>query len=282
MILVTGATGTVGRHLVLELKTAKAPFRVLTRDPSRAHALLGPAEFALGDLSRPETFAAALAGVDAAFVLSPLDPALPAWEAAFARAAGAAGVKKLVKLSARGADPRAKTAVARWHGEAEEEVRRVGVPFTCLRPSGFFQNLLLSADSVRRGTLAAPMAAARAALIDARDVAAVAAAALAPDAFAGRALELTGPRALAYSELAAILSRALGRPVSYSPVDPDAARRGLLAAGMPAWRTDALLELAESFRAGGGEKTTDGVAEALGRPPLSFERFAADHARAFA
>src|SRR3569832_181960 len=132
MILVPGATGTVGRPLVLELKVRRAAFRVLTRDPRKARNLLGDVDCAVGDLSRPETVAKALAGVEAAFLLSPLDPALPAWEAGFARAARKAGVKRLVKLSALGADPRSPFTIAHWHGEAEEEVRRAGVPFVLL------------------------------------------------------------------------------------------------------------------------------------------------------
>src|ERR1700722_2649288 len=217
MILIAGATGAVGRHLVLELKTRRAPFRVLTRDPDKARALLGPVDCAVGDVSRPETVAKALAGVEAAFLLSPLDPSLPAWEAGFARAAKKAGVKRLVKLSALGADPRSPAAVARWHGEAEEEVARAGVPFTILRPAAFYQNLLGSADSIRRGTLPASMGTARVAMVDARDVGAAAAAALAGStSFEGMTLTLTGPAPLTYADAASILTRVLGRPISYS------------------------------------------------------------------
>jgi uncharacterized protein YbjT (DUF2867 family) len=283
MILIAGATGTVGRHLVLELKTRRAPLRVLTRDPEKARNLLGPVDCAVGDVSRPETVAKALAGIEAAFLLSPLDPSLPAWEAGFARAAKKAGVKRLVKLSALGADPRSPAAIARWHGEAEEEVRRAGVPFTLLRPAAFYQNLLASADSIRRGTLPAPMGTARVAMVDARDVGAVAAAALSgPPAFEGATLTLTGPAPLSYAEAASALSRVLGRPVTYANVAPDAARRGMLAAGMPAWRIDAILGLAEQFRAGRADLAADGVLRATGREPIPLERFARDHAAAFA
>lgn len=282
MILVTGATGTVGRHLVLELKTARRAFRVLTRDPARAHAYLGSAEFAVGDLSRPETFLAALSGVDAAFMLSPLDPGLAAWEASFARAAKKAGVKRLVKLSALGADPRSAAAIARWHGDAEEEVRRAGIPCAILRPAAFYQNLLHNADSIRRGTLAAPLGDARVAMIDARDVAAAAAATLVSDAHDGAPVILTGPAAPTYAEIAAVLSRVLRRPVAYAAVAPEDARRGMLEAGMPAWRTEAVLGLFEEFRAGRAEAVTDGVRRATGRDPLPLERFIDDHASAFA
>jgi uncharacterized protein YbjT (DUF2867 family) len=283
MILIAGATGAVGRHLVLELKTRRAPLRVLTRDPDKARALLGQVDCAVGDVSRPETVAKALSGIEAAFLLSPLDPSLPAWEAGFARAAKKAGVKRLVKLSALGADASSSAAIARWHGEAEEEVKRSGVPFTLLRPAAFYQNFLGSADSIRRGTLAAPMGTARIAMVDARDVGAAAAAALiSPSSFEGATLTLTGPAPLSYAEAAAVMSRGLGRPVAYSNIAPEDAERGMLAAGMPAWMIDAVLGLAEQFRGGSADVTSDGVLKTTGREPITLERFARDFASAFA
>ena len=282
MILVTGATGTVGRHLILELKTRRAPLRVLTRDPEKARALLGSVECAAGDLARPETVAKALAGVEAAFLLSALDPSLAAWEAGFARAARKASLKRLVVLSALGADRNSPAALARWHGEAEEEVKRAGTPCVILRPAAFYQNLLAGAHSIRRGTLSAPMGSARVAMVDARDVAAAASAALASPALDGRTLTLTGPAAPTYAEAAEILARVLGRPVAYADAAPEDARRGMLAAGMPAWMTDALLGLAERFRSGRADVVTDDVLETTGKAPIPLERFVRDHAAAFA
>ncbi len=282
MILVTGATGTVGRQLILELKTRQAPFRVFARDPAKARALLGPVDAVAGDLARPETFGAALRGAEAAFLLSPMEPRLVAWETGLARAAAKAGVKRLVKLSALGADPRSPAAILRWHGQAEEEVRRAGAPFTFLRPGALYQNLLGHADSIRRGTLALPMGDARVAMVDARDVAACAAAALCGPARAGQTLTLTGPTALSYREVAAIFARVLGRPVSYAAAAPDDARRALDSSGTPPWMTDALLSLAERLRAGDSDVAADDVRAASGREPISLETFALDHRAAFA
>ena len=282
LILVTGATGTVGRHLVLDLKTARVPFRILTRDPERARVRLGPVDCSVGDLSRPEAVAKALDGVESALLLAALDPELPSWEAGFARAAKKAGVKRLVKISALGADLRSPSAIARWHAEAEEEIKRAGTPWTILRPSAFYQNLLGSAGSIRRGMLPAPMGRARVAMVDARDVAAAAAAALTSSALSRRTLELTGPEAPTYAEAAAAFSRVLGRPVSYADVAPDDARRGMLASGMPIWMASALLELFERFRAGGAASVADGVREGTGRAPIPLERFILDHRAAFA
>ena len=283
MILVAGATGTVGRHLVLELKIRQAPIRVLTRDPLKARALLGPVECAVGELGRPETLVKALAGVETAFLLSPLDPELPSWEASFARTARKAGLKRLVKLSALVADdPRSPSALLRWHAEAEQEVKRAGTPFVLLRPAAFYQNLFPSADSILRGTLSAPMGSARVAMVDARDVAAAAAAALTSPELDGKTLTLTGPAALTYAEVAEILSRVLGKPVAYSPAAPKDAERGMLSAGMPAWMTDALLGLAAEFRAGRANLVSDGVFTATGKAPTSLESFVRDHAATFA
>jgi uncharacterized protein YbjT (DUF2867 family) len=282
LILVTGATGTVGRHLILELKTIRAPFRVLTRDPEKARVHLGNADFVVGDLSRPETVAKALAGIEAAFLLSPLDPSLAEWEAGFARAAKKAGVRRLVKLSALGADPRSPAAIARWHGDAEETVKRAGIPGAILRPAAFYQNLFNSAHSIRRGTLSAPMGSARVAMVDARDVAAVAAAALTSAALDGKTLTLTGPEAPTYAEAAEVFARVLGRRVEYAESAPEDARRGMLAAGMPAWTIDAILGLAERFRAGSAGAVTNDVAEAAGKAPIPLEKFVRDFAAAFA
>jgi len=282
MILVAGATGTVGRHLVLDLKTLRAPFRILTRDPEKALRLLGPVDHVLGDLSRPEAVARALDGVEAAFLLSALDPELPAWEAGFARAARRAGLKRLVKLSALGADARSPSAILRWHAEAEEEVRRAGTPFTLLRPAPLDQNFLGNAAAIRRGMLPASLGSARVAMVDARDVASSAAVALTTSALEGRTLTLTGPDAPTCAEAAAVFSRVLGRPVTHADLAPAEARRAMAAAGLPAWMTDALLGLAEQLRAGRAETVADGVLEATGRAPIPLERFVRDHAAAFA
>ena len=120
-------------------------------------------------------------------------------------------------------------------------------------------------------------------MVDARDVGAAAAAALiAPSAFGGATLTLTGPAPISYAEAASVLSRCLGRPVAYADVAADDARRGMLAAGMPAWLIDALLGLAEQFRAGRADLAADGVLRATGRESISFERFVRDYATAFA
>ncbi|OGS42346.1 MAG: hypothetical protein A2506_06125 [Elusimicrobia bacterium RIFOXYD12_FULL_66_9] len=281
MILVAGATGKVGRELVMELKIRKAAFKVLVRDAAKTKALLGPVDCVAGDFNVPETLAAALDGVHSAFLLSPADPRMAAWETSFARAAKKAGVRRLVKVSALGADAKSPLALDRWHGEIEEEIKRLSIPFVMLQPAYFYQNMIGLAPLILRGVLPGSMGTARFAMVDTRDVAAAAAAALASPAHDGKTFVLTGPAALSYAEAAAALSKALGRPVAYSDTPPEAAREHMLAAGYPPWLADALLELAAFFRSGQADLATDAVKTLAGREPFSFEDFARAHKGAF-
>ncbi len=273
MILVSGATGTVGRRLILELRIRKTPFRILTRDPVKARALLGEVDVVVGDFFDARALHRALADVDAAFLLGPVDPDIPKWEACFARAAKKAGVKRLVKLSALGADPQSHVSVMRWHGEAEEEVRRSGVPFVILRPNAFFQNLERHAPNIRHGVLAAPMADARIAMVNADDVAAAAAAALTGSSLDGQVLILSGPVSITYAQIAAALAALLARPVSYASVAPKDAELAMLESGMPAWLVEALSGIAAQLRAGRADLVTEGVRLATGRDPSPLSEY---------
>jgi uncharacterized protein YbjT (DUF2867 family) len=281
MILVTGATGTVGQFLTLELKIKKIPFRVLTRDPEKARNLLGPVDLVIGSTARPDTILSALQGVESAFLLSPLDPDLPSWEIGFAKLCKKAGVQRLVKLSALGAENHGTHSIARWHGQSEEEIRACGIPFTFLRPAGFYQNFFNLHDGIRKGSLAAPMGGARMSFVDARDIAAVAAIALTQSAYSGQSLALTGPRSLTYSDIAALFSSTLKRPVHYTDITPANAERGMQMAGLPAWMTDALLGLSKELRTGQADIVTQDIQNVLGREPISLETFIAEHRARF-
>lgn len=281
MILVAGATGKVGRELVMELKIRRTAFKVLVRDPAKANALLGPVDCVHGDFNAPHTLEKSLAGARAAFLLSPADPRMVGWQTAFARAAKKAGVKSLVKVSALGAAPGSAMALGRWHGEIEEEIKRLAVPFVMLQPACFYQNLLGLAPLILRGVLPGPMGTARFAMVDARDVAAAAAEVLTKPGHDGKTYALTGPAAFSYAEAAAILSKVLGRPVAYSDTPPAAAREHMLAGGFPAWRADALLELAALLRSGKADFAGDGVKSLTGREPVAFETFVRSYKSSF-
>ena len=284
MIAVSGATGSIGSELVRLLAAEGRPFRALSRDPVRARDRFGPdVDIGECDLTRPETLPQALDGVDTLFVLTAVADDMSMLERNLVDAALGAGVERIVKLSAIGADQDSPLTLGREHGRSEALIRETGLPFTFLRPGSFMQNLFMHAGSIgQTGSFYAPYGDGRVGLIDTRDVAAVAAAVVRhPDAHEGGTLLLTGPEAVSHHQVAAAIGDAVGRAVTYVPVPPAAARGAMLEAGLPGWLVEDLLLLAEGVARGEAELVTDHVERLVGRPPHSIHDFARDHARAF-
>lgn len=280
MILVLGATGTVGGALVRLLQQAGVPWRALVRSPERARTRLGSgAALVQGDLEQPETLPPALEGVERLFLASPVNPRQVAWQTEAIEAARRAGVHHVVKLSNLGADRAADFPVARWHGEIEAALEASGLAWTHLRPHFFMQNLLGQAATLRaEGVLRGAYGQGRISLVDARDVAAVAFSALTQPGHAGCAYALTGPEALSFAGIARALGGPLGRRVRYEALSGEAARRRLLAEGRPAWYAEALLVLFAGYARGEYAAVSDAVERVTGRPATPFARFLADHA----
>jgi uncharacterized protein YbjT (DUF2867 family) len=256
---------------------------VLSRDAAKAgFAHAAGFEVAEGDFGRPETLDAALRDVERAFLLTPPTPETTAQQRAFIEAARRAGVRHVVKYSAFGASPDAPGGFLKWHGDAEEALKASGLAYTMLRPNFFMQNLLGQAAAIaREGRISQPLGDARASFVDTRDVAAVAARVLAAGGHEGRSYDLTGPEALSYHDVAALLSAATDREIAYVPVTPDEFRRGARAAGLPEWFVDALALLNDHLAAGRAAAVTDAVREITGKEPRTFAQFARDHAEAF-
>lgn len=284
MILITGGTGTTGREVVAELqRLGAASVRALVRDPARA-LFIREAGFETfeGDFDRPETLDAALEGVETALLLTPPSPLTYAYQRDFIEASKRAGVRRVVKLSAVGADASAPESFGKWHGQAEEFLKASGLGWTILRPNFFMQNLLGQAHTIAtQGAIYQPGGDARASLIDARDIASVAARALTDAGHEGKTYTLTGPEALSYGEAAAKISEATGRPVRYVAITPEQFREGALAQGLPEWLVSALGLLNDLFASGDAAEVTDDVRRVGGREPKTFDEFARDHAAAF-
>lgn len=282
MILVTGATGTIGSHLVRTLTTQGVPVRAFVRNLDKARGLLPGAELAQGDLSQPASLKAALKGVDRLFLLTSGSSDQVALQNGAVDVAKAAGVRHIVKVSAAGTHPESPISLARWHAETESYIKASGVPFTHLHPTFFMQNLLGSAGSIKeQGAFYLPAGDGKASVIDARDIGEVAAVALTTERLHGQTLLLTGGEALGYADMAAQLSAEIGRPVNYVAVPPEAARQNMLAGGMPSWYVEDLLKLMAYFASGNAAGVSPAVAEILGHAPRTFARFAADHRGAF-
>lgn len=285
MILVTGGTGTIGTELVRLLRDRGAAFRVFARTPAKARTLRDTGiEVVEGNLDQPQQLEAACDGVDTLFLLSPVDPRQDELQGRAIGAARRAGVPRVVRVSGAGARTGSPVSFSRWHATTDKRLEESGLAYTLLRPTWFMQNLLMSATSIAaEGRFSLPAGEAAVAAIDARDVAAVAAAVLlSPAAHENRAYELTGSAALRFEEMAEQLATATGRAVRYQAASPEQAGAVFRAAGLPDWLADGMLEMYASFRAGEGARVTGDVHKVLGRAPLAFEDFARDYANAFA
>ncbi|MFD0343007.1 NAD(P)H-binding protein [Streptomyces sp. NPDC127117] len=278
MILVTGATGTIGREVVRRIP-ADLAVRIMARDPGRVTGASTAAEIVHGDFSDPASLAGVLRGVRTVFLVT--NPGGDD-DADFIRAARSAGVRQVVKLSAAAvADSRAEDLITRWQRRNEDLLRGSGMEWTLLRPRAFMSNALSWAGSIRSdGVVRALYGASANACVDPRDVAEVAVRALTEDGHAGRIHTLTGPAAVSAVEQTAQLAELLRRPLRFEELGPERARAAL-GARYPADIAEALLESAERGREGAKAEVDGTVAGLLGRPAGTFRGWAADHLGAF-
>ncbi len=283
MILLTGGTGTAGSEISKALQRMGVRYRSLVRNRAKAEGSANPnVELVEGDLSRPETLGAALEGVEKALLLTASSPDSLQQESNFIYAAKRAGVRHLVKFSAYGAGLDAPHYFGRQHGEAERELEDSGVLFTMLRPNGFFQNFLGNAQSIQtRSALHAPAGEMKFSAVDTRDIAAVAAHVLTEPGHEGQRYIITGPVALSHSEIAERFSQVLGRSIVYVDVPEDGAREWMLAAGIPAWTVEKVLDLYRYYKSGAAAEVTDTVERVGHKAPITFEQFVRDHASVF-
>ena len=283
MILVTGATGRAGSQVVRALRERDQEVRAFVRDPKRALELLGEeVEPAVGDLADASSVRAALEGVDGLVLSCADDPRRVEWETGAIDAATAAGGTRNVRLSTIGAEPGAPTAFWDWHGRIDQHLRRAEADWVVLQSSFYMSNLLAGAEQVaREGRLFAPAGEARVAMIDPRDVGAVAAAVASGEGEAAQTYLLTGLEAITFAQAAEALSAATARRVEFVDVPDEGARQGLVGAGMPEFVAEQLVRIFGMLRRGVAEQVTDSVERLSGRPPRSFAQFAREHARLF-
>jgi uncharacterized protein YbjT (DUF2867 family) len=281
MLLVTGATGNIGRELARELDATGTGFRVMVRDPGRAGMLPASAERVSGDLDDPATLAPAFAGADKVFLLTPgigTDHVRHV-----IGAARAAGVRHIVHLSSFNVLGDPMPAMGRWHHEREQIIRASGIPATFLRPGGFMTNAFDWLPAIRDGGYVLdPAGPGRHAPIDPADIAAVARLALTEDGHQGREYVLTGDEVLTVTEQVRILSAATGLDIKVrEPAMPEEAVRARFPNGAPKALSDALLEALTLMRADTTGFRTDTVERLLGRKPRKFADWCARNADAF-
>ena len=273
-ILVTGASGTVGSEVATALRAAGAAYVVGLRAPAAAsHPAVA------FDFSAPATFDAALRGVERVFLIAPgFHEHADALLAPFIAALKPAGVKHVVYSSVSGADQNPAGA----HRKIELALEATGLALTILRPTFYMQNFLTYErdNLLLRGVIDLPTAEGKAAYVDVRDIAAVAAKVLVDGGHAGQAYDLTGDEALSHGKIAAVFSEALGFTVRFLDPSPEAYAQTLRGYGMEAWMVEASAELYGYVRQGYTAATSDNVSKLLGRPATRLEAFAADRGRA--
>ncbi|MFI0424401.1 SDR family oxidoreductase [Spongiactinospora sp. 9N601] len=287
MILVTGATGSIGRYLVRELLERDLPVRAFVRDAAKGRAL--GCEFVLGDFDDPSSLAAALKGVDRVFLngsgVVPADGEQPMvrQQRTAIDLAREAGVSQVVKLSVWQPRPGGKLSVGA-HWAIEQHLKESGPPWTILQPNAFMQNFLTGqAAFTMDGDLHGAYGDGRMSYIDCADIAACAARLLADGGGIGETYALTGPEALDHHTIAARLSRTIGRTVRYQDHSPEEFASILTAQGVPAWFASDAAALYAETAAGHLAATTPAVHALTGRPPRTFDDFLTanqDHLRA--
>ncbi|MDD9942074.1 MAG: SDR family oxidoreductase [Myxococcales bacterium] len=277
-ILVTAATGTIGRKLIRQLQASGIPFRALVRSHDKGAAL--GCEYAVGDFDQPATLEPALEGIDALFLNGPGGEPLLRQQIPAIERARAAGVKRIVKLSARGAD--AKSGFSRFHGQVERVLVDSGVAWSVLRPGSFMQNLLRNAAVVRKeGRFYGAYKDGRVALVDAEDIAACGLLLLRNDDHEGQVFTLSGPEALSFSEIASKLGKTLGKHVTYEDLAPEQMVAKLKSQGTPSGFAQAMVGLMVGYSTGAGAEVTSAISDLLGRPARNYDQFFADNVSAF-
>jgi uncharacterized protein YbjT (DUF2867 family) len=282
-ILITGATGNTGLPLVKHLAAAGVPVRALIHSPAKKSLVEHKnVETIVGDFGIAGLIERALEGISRAYLVSPVSLDQVKYQINFVNSAKIMGIKHLVKLSAFGTAPDSPVGLLRWHAEIEEHIRKSGINYTFLHPNFFMENLLTHTGSVvKEGAIYSPLGETRISMISVQDIAAVAAAILTDGGHAGKAYILTGPEAVNFPEIAGALGDIIGKPVKYVKVPYEAAKAGMIKAGMPPWFAEDLVRTMESWRNGAGSIVSNYVEKLAGRKPMSLQEFFMRHRSGF-
>jgi len=278
-ILVTGATGRLGRIIVRLLLERSQHVRAFTRRPSVANSLFGSdVEIAVGNFDEPASLARALTSVDKVLLLSPISERLARDQIAVIDAAAKAGVARIIKISGSDwtIDPPGQSISGDAHAEVEAHLEASAIESVSLRPNGWMQVSLPSLiEQARSGdTLFSPYAGAGVGMIDARDIAAIAVNQLLATQIAPAPLELTGSQIVTAQDVADIASRILGKTVRVTHLRPSG---GPQPNAPDSFEGRAVAQFMTLIKAGRAAQTTDTVSRLLGRAPRTVEDFLTQH-----
>ncbi|MDA3645728.1 NAD(P)H-binding protein [Saccharopolyspora indica] len=268
-VLVTGATGTVGRHIVRGLIDRGQQVRALTRNPATA-ALPDGAEVAAGDLADPGTLSEAFEGVEAMHLISFADAAYSPLRTA----------PEVLELALRAGVRRITVLTGFAPGPVERAVEAAGVEWTHVQPVEFMANALAWSDAVRAGVVEIPFAHTRSAMVHEADIAAVAVTALVEDGHSGKAYTVTGPEAISYAEAVRTVGEVVGKPIRLVELTEEQARAEFREAGYSEAEVDEFVELG-SNPPEHARTVAPTVREVTGTPGRTFAEWVAENAAAF-
>lgn len=285
-ILITGATGNIGKELVKYLVSKEITFRAMVRSTDQINYLEGAAfpgvDIKLGDFNDPESLENALKGIEKAFLLTNSSEHSEQQQTDFVEAAGRAGVKHIVKLSQWAAEVNSPVRFLRYHAVIENLIKDSGMAYTFLRPNLFMQGLLGFRESIiRQNQFFGAIGDARISMVDTRDIAVAAGEALISTGHEGKIYDLTGPESLTHHQMAEKISNTVGRQIEFIDITPEALRQTLLHAGFPEWQAEGLVEDYAHYKLGEAAEVRSGIKEATGKEARSFDVFIKDYASQF-
>lgn len=277
MILVTGATGNVGKELVPHFIKDGVTVRVLVRDERKIIEWKNKVEIAIGDLDKLDTLTAAMQGIDQLFFVTPVTAQVEN----LLRAAKQAGVRHMVKQSTIEADR--WLGPGKWHREQEELIKSMGFDWTILRPTMMMVNTIewWSATIKTQNAVYFPGGKGKVPPVDPRDIAAVAHAVLTHSGHEGMIYELTGPETFTIGEMVQVLAKVLGKPLRYASIPAFLAAIWLRKFGMSRELVNALMETLRALRKNEYAYITDAIERITGSKPRTFEAWCDENAGSF-
>lgn len=279
MIVIMGATGTIGSALLERLVDLGVPVRALSREPEKLRDQIGEKglstiEVASADASDPESLRRAFTGASQLFLAMSNSPRQIQLETSIIQIAAESGIKHIVKISSPAFEQSSPVAVAGWHQEIEKTLRESGLTHTVLRPYAFMQNLMRLAPTITtQNVFFGSMGDSPCNFIDCRDIADVAAEVLTNREVSGQIYTLTGSEIFSYPQIASRLSALLNRPISYINMEPQVLLRNLIEHGhMPLWLANHVVEI-QTMSTVVPESPNDTVKRLLGREPRTLDAF---------
>jgi uncharacterized protein YbjT (DUF2867 family) len=282
MILITGASGSVGKTVLREVIGKEPKVRAIYRSKEEAAKAPAGCEPVLADFSDKQSLRRAIEGVTSIFLVCSPIPQLVELESNVVDVCKESGVKHVVLNSAMGAGDYGKSFPS-WHRKVEDKLKASGMSCTILRPNGFLQNIVaFNGPSIRaQGAFYVAMGDAKVSYLDVGDIAVVGVKALQGGPHSGKTYELNGPEAISNEELAKRISKVSGRTVNFVDIPEAAQHEAMLGLGMPEWQVTALLELQQYYKQGGGAKTDGLLKSLLGREPVTLDQYLEANVREF-